>query len=437
MPLDDFFIRHRAPKLQNIPVLICEDGSYPIEANTYVVERCCGEWGPSDLDDPIVPTLRSREGIASRLCAFLRFCRQYSSRDWRNMTYEEDLLGEYQVGLLKGKCSATRMPLSAASVNVYLDEAVLFLMWAAERGYRPAFKVSRRRVRTATSSGKHSLGHRGRFVLQRQGKMQVVSDPLPTLPTNREVDRWLRGIRLHAPVKALAFELILRSGVRLSETNQMRSKCFPDKLHEGSESWPPRWLQQGWVPVILRYGVKGGKVQPASALSLRSRRIEVPIDLADRIWHYKQLIRPTLLRRFTRGDRSRDASEGRLWLGESKRQPVSNTMLYKAWTKTPYCPKGWNPHDGRHFFAVEKICDYVRLLMQNHGIDEPRSIGVGWLHGLVAGQVKLILSPLMGHVSEETTMLYLKCAHHRLIESFGHPALDWNQFLDSDLQDDE
>ncbi|MFC5741555.1 site-specific integrase [Dyella tabacisoli] len=264
-----------------------------------------------------------------------------------------------------------------------------------------------------------------------------MSDALPTLPTPEEVSRWLKGIRVRAPVKALAYEFMLRTGSRLSETNQIRAACFPNKEFEGGERWSSRWLNQGWVPVTLRYGVKGGKVEPASSLSTRSRTVQVPIDLAERIWDYKKLIRPTQLRRFKQNGAERDLSDGRLWLGERKSQPVSNTMLYRTWTDSLFCPKDWNPHDGRHFFAVEKVCEYIRQMMALHGKGEPLSVNVGWLHGLMAGQVRLILSPLMGHVTEETTMRYLTCAHQRLIETFGHPALDWNDLLDSDDLGDE
>lgn len=432
MPTERFFVQRRVPKLQNIPILISDDGNYLLEPNTYLVERCCGEWGPTEVDDPRVLTLKSRQGVASRLCAFLRFCRLAPSRDWRRMTYSEHLLGEYQPGLLAGTCSATLKPLSAASVNAYLDEAVAFLTWAAERGHRQPFKVPRRRRSASFSSGRHSHSNKRRLTSSRHGKLQVARDPLDTLPATSDVWKWLKAIHVRAPVKALIFELIIRTGVRISEANQLRQTCFPDKDHDGSERWPPRWMKQGWVPVTLTYGVKGGKVEPASMRSLQSRTIEVPIDLADRIWRYKQLVRPRLLRRFTRGHATGDRSDDRLWLGEIKGQPVSNTMLYKAWTKLPFCPKGWNPHDGRHYFAVEKVCEHVRLMLRLHGRDSPATTSVGWLHGLAAGHIRLILSPLLGHVSEDTTMRYLRCAHKRMIEVLGHPSLDWNDFLDVD-----
>src|SRR3954465_1435117 len=40
-----------APKLQHVPILIGDDGSYPIEANRYLDERSNGEWQlPRDRD---------------------------------------------------------------------------------------------------------------------------------------------------------------------------------------------------------------------------------------------------------------------------------------------------------------------------------------------------------------------------------------------------
>jgi len=45
MPTAQYFMDREAPKLQFIPILIAGDGSYPIEPNTYLVERSCGEWG--------------------------------------------------------------------------------------------------------------------------------------------------------------------------------------------------------------------------------------------------------------------------------------------------------------------------------------------------------------------------------------------------------
>ena len=147
-----------------------------------------------------------------------------------------------------------------------------------------------------------------------------------------------------------------------------------------------------------QWGVKGGKVEPASQLGTRSRVVQMPIDLADRIEHYIVFTRPTLLTRSLRRDRLAPRTD-RLWLGEKKEQPVSNQMLYKAWTKTAHCPEHWHPHAARHFFAVEALCDATRQLLRFHEIENPRGVALGWLHGLMASQVRLRLTPLLGHLS--------------------------------------
>lgn len=431
LPPDGYFVRCNVPKLQFVPILIGDDGGYPVEANRYLVERACGEWAPgADPDiDPTIPTLRSRGNIASRLCAFFFWCNLDPRRDWREMEYGNDLLGGYQIELLSGKASASSRSLKPSTVNLYLDEACAFLTWAAERGYRGPFKVPRRRINTASNYGNHSFSHLGIQKSQRHGKLQTLDQDLDSLPTSEEVSRWMQAVHVRHPVKALVFELIIRTGARISEANQLRITCFPRKTE-----WKPSWIDRGKIPVTLRYGIKGGKVQPGSQLGTRTREIYVPIDLADRIEHYIVFVRPTLLNRFHRRTKANAARTDRLWLGEHKGQPVSNQMLYKAWTGAAYCPDDWHPHAGRHFFAVEELCNATRELLRFHEIENPKGVSLGWLHGLMAGQVKLLLSPLLGHVREQTTMRYLRCAHQRMIREFGHPALDWNALIDSDLE---
>lgn len=437
LPPSGFFAA--APKLQFVPIIVSSDGSYPIEANRYLDERCNGEWSPphygEEHGDPPILTLKSRQNLAARVCAFLHWCDQALGRNWRSMGYQEDILGQYQSGLLKGTASKSKRRLAAGTVNLYVDEACLFLSWAADRGYRGPFKVPRRRTRLSASRGAHSHSYRAMAGSQRLGTLQTGPASLEALPLASEVARWLSAVRVRHPIKSLAFELICRTGIRISEANQLRLACFPKKAYgQHANEWHPGWVALGWVPLTLRYGVKGGKVEPSSVLSTRSREVQVPIDLADRIWDYIQFIRPTLLSRYHRGPLSKVARTDRLWLGESKCQPVSNQMLYEAWVQSPHCPSDWHPHSARHFFAVEQVMEATRQLLRFHEIADPRGVSIGWLHGLMAGQVRLLLSPLLGHADERTSMRYLRCAMQRMARTFGHPILRWNELIDADLE---
>lgn len=433
LPIDGFFVERHVPKLQHVPVLLNDDGSYPFEANRYLVERSCAEWSLALNPQRIVrpQTLASRQGMASRLIAFFYWCNQSDTRDWRLLDYTDDILGTYQLQLLEGLAGAKRRPLTRRTVNVYVDEATSFLVWAHERGYRskfhiPTFRTSALESQTLGTSGQTAVELESRF-----GKLRTTDFDLDSLPLSREVGRWIAALRIRHPVKALIFELMVRTGARISEANQLRTTCFPRR-----HVWKSSWLARGWVPVTVQHGVKGPKVTPASSLSVNTRTLEVPIDLAERIEHYCTFVRPTLL---SRKRRENKASPGltidRLWIGERKRAPVSNQMLYKAWTTSTRCPEGWHPHAARHYFAAEKVYEATVAMLRFHQIDSPAGVGIGWLHGLMAGQVRLILTPLLGHVSDRTTMQYLKYANQRMIREFGHPSLDWNRLVDADESD--
>lgn len=415
-PPDGFFLERDLPKLQHVPLLL-DAGDYPLEANRYVEERCLGEWAPDmgEEDDPTVLTRKSRGNLAARLCAFFFWLGQAEERDWRRLDYPDVLA--FQLGLQLGTASASTRPLKESSVNAYVAEACSFLSWAATRGLRERFRVPTRRTRITTASrGAHSHSHKGHVVNKRQGALQVHDYQPDALPTASDVERWMGVMRRRHQIKALEFELMVRTGCRISEAHHMRVACFPRETQ-----WTYAWRKQGWVPVRLRYGVKGPKVSPSSDLSTRSRTIQVPLDLAERIEHYLGWVRPNLLARYHRGDRKGVPRTDRLWLGEKTHQPVAYTTLYKAWTECPHCPDGWHPHAARHYFSVEQIVEATRNFLALNNLQESLDTsGIGWLHGLMAGQVRLILSPLLGHVDERTSERYLRAARARLLGEFGH-----------------
>lgn len=423
---------NHAPKLQFVPILIGDDGSYPIEANRYLDERCNGEWalpGQGALA-PKIPTLKSRVDIASRLALFLDWAKGNTNGDWKKISYQEHILESYQPELLSGKGSSSGKPLDPKTVNLYAGEACLFLAWAAERGYRPAIKIPTRRTSLVLSSATSTSTRVTRSVEHRVGQLSAPEAPI-LVPSNEEVERWLAAVRLLSPVKSLIFELILRCGLRISEANQMRVTCFPDRSYVGEARWKPEWIASGKIPMTLKYGTKGGKVTPASQLGTKWRTIYVPIDLADRVWHYKTIVRPTMLYRLRRKENPEGGRTDRLWLGESKFQPVSNEMLRRVWKSAPHCPPGWHPHLGRHFFAIDQLCELTRSHLQLKRLGVASDADFGWLHGLLAGQIQMILSPLMGHVSEKTTMLYLRAAMAKIALDRGHPSVRWNEIIDS------
>lgn len=423
------------PSLVHVPFLIHEDGTYPDEANRYIRVRSLCEWQlrmgnesqPSRSGRRFL-TAQTAHAVAWRIGAFLDWCEE-TKRDWRKACYFDDLIMAWQPKLLSGEASKSGKPLSHDAANVLISEACYFLTWAGDplRGLREPFNVVTNSFSVSTSKGTSANGDRKRNVESRVGALAPTRAQF-FLPTPEEVGIWMLGMRSRYPVKALMAELILVTGIRLSECCEWRIDTLPPK-----EQWT---IHDGKVTVVLRHGIKGPKVTPGSTLSARPRDIEIPIELALRINHYATVTRPTQLLRWTKSDKTPEGRTKRiraqkpihLWLSEFSNQPFDKNQLYNAWTTAPGCPRGWHPHRGRHFFAVETVAEWLRNdLASKRQSDVPE---MSWLSAIARDQISLILAPKMGHVSAETTLLYLKAAHSRLVKEYGHPAIRWQSFCD-------
>ena len=381
--------------------------------------------------------------MARRLMEFLLWCESTNPpTDWRKVTYREDIFLRWQSGMLQGTASRTGKRLSPQTVNPRVSEACWFLAWAAERGFREKFEVSSKLVPTQFSTGSHSLSH---VTSSRRSRIGSLAEPVRNLvlPSNEELARWMRQFRArHGDVMGLIAETMMRTGLRITENNQLLESDLPEKAFGPHRNqWKQEWLVANEVPVKIHIGNKGPKIHAGSLESTRPRTVYFPVDLADRIDYYRKEGRPTLVQRWissakepeTRAKRiaARNSYTTRLWLGQ-RGLPVSNSWIGQAWASVSACPEGWSPHQARHLFAVETMVDYTRKLMASkHASTVP---DLGWLHGQMSGQIKIILTPLLGHLSEETTAVYLRAARQRLMLEFEHPTLSWLKACDEDLE---
>ncbi len=432
------------PKLAYCPFLINDDGAYPREANQYLRERSLAEWRPrlgqaswANEGRGVIQTRASREAMARRLVEFLRWCAR-SGKDWRSVNYMDDLLTNWQTGLLVGTAGTAGKPLSNGTVNVYVSEAVYFLTWAAIRKYREPFAVDLNEAKVRKSSGNHAYSGDAVATQTRLGALVVTPD-FAMLPTNEEIAKWLHEVHcLRGPVKRLACETIVRTGLRITECTELQLTDIPTKING---SWPRTKVSSEGLAVTVHLGNKGAKVHPGSLESVRPRTVYLPLDLAERIDHYINEVRATLILRGI--DREKDKAVRQrlmkspkpthLWVGERYGLPFSSGMLRKAWTGVPSCPSGWHPHVGREFFAVETMVRYAKDLCESRSVFQVSGVNqLGWLDSLLSQQIKVILSPIMGHMSEDTTNLYLRKLKHRLVEIMGHPAIMWANICSDD-----
>ncbi len=421
-----------------VPFLIAADGTYPAEANRYLRSRANCEWevhlgGAAQLANPAKKrflTPKSCDQMARRLRQFLRWCIA-TDRDWRTIDYREDLM-DWQKGLVRGTASESLEPLADATINGLISEACLFLTWAGERTYRAEFDVPTNICPVNTGRGNGAKSHKQPKDIQTRVGALVGRPSKLKVPSPTEVGRWMRAMRHRYPVKSMMAELIIETGIRISECNQWRIDTLPLR-----DKWEVRG---GMVQVTIRYGIKGPKRFPGSEESVNHREILVPVELADRMDRYREVTRLNQLRRWVRAGEDKDEQDrrarapkpDRLFLSESSNQPFENVQLYRAWTQTPGCPNQWHPHSGRAYFAIEMVVEWVRNDLAARGCNALPELT--WLQGAMRDQVRLMLTPLLGHVSDETTMLYLRGVHLRLVEEFGHPVLRWQAFCDQDAQ---
>jgi len=287
------------PSLAHCPFLLASDGSYPDAANRYLRERALCEWlpklraawdGDCDVSGLAFQTKNSCEAMARRLLEFLMWCGN-AKYDWRTVEYA-DLICEWQAGMMLGTCSRSGRKLAATTVNARIHEASLFLVWASERGLRERFIVP---LRTARLRG---YGHRSpktattkrEIVKKRVGTLPARSSRL-VLPTPKQVGSWLHQVRvLRGQVKSLCCELIVSTGIRISECMQWRVNTLPPRA-----LWE---IIDDQVLCTIKFGVKGGKIAPGSLEGTKPREVLVPTDLAERIDHYRMWQRPTQIRRW-------------------------------------------------------------------------------------------------------------------------------------------
>lgn len=422
------------PKLAYAPFLLADDGSYPIEANRYIRERACLEWRPSlgienqRLRFNISQTVKSLEAMARRLMEFLLWCENTSGLSWREVNYRDDLLDSWQVGMLDGSASRSRTKLSNQTVNLRIAEACYFLTWAAERGFRKPFEILQK---TARAPNARLLRRNSKSGVSRVGELPTMRGLL-ALPPEDVLRRWQSALRIrHGEVMALFAEFLIRTGVRISEGVGFRVTDLPEKNYgPNADLWRDSWVSAGEIPCKISMGIKGPKIRRGSDESVRPRVIYVPVDLADRLNAYRQDGRSTLIMRWISSTRDRIERERRrnlprtdkFWLGK-RGKPLTAGWVRQAWASVDCRPWNWSPHKARHLFAVNTIVNYTRELIRTAKFTDLPS--VGWLHGLMAGQIQIILSPLLGHLSEKVTMVYLKAARERLLAEFTHPTLKW------------
>jgi integrase len=395
----------------HVPVLFDGKQRYCREYNRYLRERAVLEWHPSGENGGDYPSRGTLRNVAHYLKNWIEWS-EASSITFATADYADVL--QYQKDQESGRWSSEGKKLKPRTANARADEVTHFLKWAAEKALRPPFKVPQFDVRVGPMGGKAA-----RTTLSRAGRAKEPhSDSVLVafrLPKSEEVRTWLQAVlRQRGKAKYLACRFIIEAGPRRAEVEALRASVWPTKVAI-AEAYR---RGDAFVPMDLTEGTKGS----------RPRTIKVPLDFASTVRQWIDGPRGTYaLAYFKAGNKRPEA----LFLSDSpghRGTPLRAHTIYKCFAKVNPRPQHWSPHRGRHAFA----CFFVLHALETEARAEGSRLGemtVDWVSDRSSFWLKT-LQRQFGHVSEETTEIYLRW----LVTAAGLTVMasGWHHFLSSD-----
>lgn len=377
-----------------VPAIFDENWSYQKAASRYLRDRSKGEAFALDVELRRFPVPSSMRQYAYKLADFLAWC-DWIKRSWKEVEYHRDLVRRYQQHMLQGDWAVEQgKKLAPSTVNGRVDEAVWFCSWAARRGLRKPFEAQMKNIHRKIG-GTHSDSHKSAMAKTRTGKARVKPKYL-RIPNPTMIEEWLRRFAVErGKTKALMAELILRTAIRREEAAQWRTDYLPEDRR--------KWEVTGdYVSVLLQYGTKGDN----------PRHIDVPLQIAERLVHYRDVIRPKSRIQYVKSGATDEEKkrrlrekEPRLFLSEYYGTPITGKKLYEAWHEVGGAPiEGWSPHLGRHYWTcmtlLERYEERMKLLGQG------AVVTADWATALARDDILMFVQPQLGHIDKATSEAY-------------------------------
>lgn len=414
-------------KVAYLPFIFDSRLAYHRHGSRFLIDRGLGIWGPRNrgADQNLhTPSAKSMRNYADRLANFLDWC-ELRSLDPMTVDYKRDLIGRYQKEMLTGIWSRDNRPLSERTINVRVETAADYLSWMADKALRVPFSIPKITRSIVINNPKNSRGHLPKEIEAREGRLRETEGHL-TFPEDEEIAAWLK--RLYAkegsgPTVGLIAELVLETGIRREEAACWRM----DTLHRDPTKWrivnPKSATEDQAVVVTLRYGTKGkeygrdhgDKIGP-------SGEILVPYPMALKLHHYREKIRPKTLGVATRKgttlaeQRKIQAETVHLFLKHDTGKRYSGKNIHDAWRSVEH-PRGWGLHLGRHYWACttlwRKLQIHLRFLEEALKTKINDEV-IGSIRSNALSIIRLEIQPQLRHVSEQTTLIYLRWIADRL-----------------------
>lgn len=403
-------------QVARLPFIFDSKLAYHRSGSQFLIDRGLGVWNPKHhgtQHSEFPPSEASMKSYAERLANILEWCEK-RGLDPINIDYNCHLVGRYQKELITGSWSLKGKPLSERTVNVRIDIAVEYLTWLANKSLRLPFLINSSKTEDTSCDPK-----------ARPGRLRDPDEHL-IFPDDEKIVAWLKLLyaqKKNGTTIGLIAELILETAIRREEAACWRVDTLPLTRSDWQIVNPKSSTEHQAVSVTLRYGTKGkefgrdhgDKIGPSGT-------ILVPYPLAEKLHHYREKIRPKALSLATRrgiglAEQRRIKEETvHLFLKPCNGLRFSGQAIYDAWCSVEH-PPHWHPHMGRHFWACttlwRKLISHQRFVQEFIKKEVNEEI-LGLININALSIIQLEIQPQLRHVSQQTTLIYLKWVTDRL-----------------------
>lgn len=426
-PAKNFLKTKGFGRVAHLPFIFDHRPGYHRLANEFLIDVGLGEWSSAtrgtEQASTMPPTKTTMHDYAHWLTNYLEYCHA-RGKDPLKADYKVDLIQGYQGEMTTGSWSRDNVGLMTKTVNVRVDVACMFLLWAVDKGLREPFHIPKVRKTITVDNARSSGAQMSKIVDARRGKIREGKRRLG-FPNEMVIAAWLKRVYEKCYVDGLIAELIIETAVRRAEAAAWRVDTLPINRAEWQVVNPKKPIEHQAVKVCLRYNTKGhehgedhgDKIGPEGDILL-------PMSMALKLHEYRQKIRPkalTIALRKAKNAREAEALRNNsvhLFLDPNTGGRYIGQKIYDFWTsESVQCPRGWSPHSGRNFWACSVL--WKHLTQQQALIDQaiknkadPSVLKILALD--IEGFIQLTIQPQLRHVSRETTMLYLQWVSDRL-----------------------
>lgn len=434
-------------KVAHIPAIFDSEPGYARLPSQFLIDRALGLWDPvwrGSRPAYKKPSRTSVKNNAYWLCNCLEWA-EARGLDLMTAEYSSDLLGRYQIEMLKGIWSSRGTPLSETTVNLRVQTALDYQMWGADKGHRASFEIPTQTRSFVLESSKKARSFEIKSVESRQGKAKVNKRTL-SFPSDEEIWAW-RGRIYGRPVigktEGLMVDHVLNTAIRREELACWRVDTIP----LDQEDWnivnkdQPKEVWQ--ISIEIKMGAKGteyyidehdDKVGPQDS-------ILVPHWLAIRIDQYRNGERLNALKKLTKG--VRDPLKARkllknsvhLYINPKTGTRYTGSQIYEFWTAVDR-PRHWSPHLARDWWACQYLWDkmqehisLIKKIQRDSVLDADHPL-MRALKDTMQTVIQLEIRPQLRHARSATSEIYLEWLFNRLRTPLGL-SRKWLEELDS------